>query len=251
MSASVCPDRIETIEMAPTFRRSGSPSAGALVGMPAERSPVIERIPVTQKYLAAVISTGFEVDHPGWARARPYFEESLRDSVAALVHTFASKYATSCDDEIEDLEQECFRRIFMKLHLYKPLKGAFTTWTSRVCHSVLNGKYRKSKRWKGRVVLSEPAIIERVVDASEEGDRCDRFDMREALRELFGLHPEFRGFLTALFDGDPEEDDYEPPGKISVMGACRISGAPYERAYPFYLKVVRPFFRERFAGDER
>jgi RNA polymerase sigma factor (sigma-70 family) len=216
------------------------------------REPVLVRVPVTQTYLAQAVGHPEKCDRPNCNCSIPrehHFEEALYTSMAALVHMFAEKYKVSCRDDVEDLEQECFKRFFKALPQFDPKKGALSTWTWRICTSVLNSNYRKSKRHMSRQVDIEDESLENVGATVEP--RSGQSDMVEALRALFNQHGDRSALLEALF-GDPYDDEFEIPRDVCVSQAAREAGTPYDDAYGFYTRVVRPFFRGWFAegGDD-
>jgi hypothetical protein len=145
--------------------------------------------------------------------------------------------------EIEDLEQECFKRIFKKLSMYDASKSQFTTWASRVCVNLLNGNYRKSKKHQDRFVAVDMSTLRSPLKGDNENER---HDMLQAIEDLFELYPQWVLFLSALFGGRPSEKGFDMPMKLSVRKACRATGTPFDKASPFYIQVVRPFFTERF-----
>jgi hypothetical protein len=226
------------------------PSCSLSVSQPVDsvdRVPFLKRIPVTMEYLATVVGRGIREDEdPNWTKARTYYEEALYEGVAAMVHMFAVRYSEKCPSDIEDLEQECFKRIFRKLGQFDAKRAKFSTWTYHVCSSVLNGQYRKNKKHMGKLVPID-SVGELPVSCA---DGLGRADMIAAIAELYDANPQWKKFLRALFGGDPSDKRFDLVPKIGVMKACRRAGVPYAKVHPFYINVVRPFFRERFCeGD--
>ena len=208
------------------------------------REPVIFRKTVTKEMLAVAVGHPEECDRPGCGCKYPrkhLFEKALHANIAALVRMFAVKYSVSCREDYQDLEQEVFKRLFRVLPKFDPARGGLSTWTWRICTSVLNGRYRRRKKHIGRQV--EVENLESV--GATTNPRMGRLDMVEAIRDLFMENLDRSALLEAIF-GDPFADDYEIPTEVCVSKASRESGMPYGEACQFYKKVVRPFFETRF-----
>jgi len=75
-------------------------------------------------------------------------------------------------------------------------------------------------------------------------------DIVETIRALIRKYPFKRNIIVALF-GDPDQDGFLLPVKISVNEAARKSGMPYPTVQAFFQKVIRPFFATRFAYPVR
>ena len=69
----------------------------------------------------------------------------------------------------------------------------------------------------------------------------------DAVRGLMVQHPKHQALILEMF-GNPDGEDFAIPSYISVSEAAKASGTNYSRARVFFSKVVRPFFKEQFAG---
>lgn len=199
----------------------------------------VKRIPVTQEYMAIVVSGRYSTGHESEA----CFVDALYESIAAMVYSLAKKYVITCRDEVGDLVNECALRIFQKIEQFDPRKGAFTTWCWRVCSSVLNRVYRRDKRYSNR--FSEYERIETFL--SDESDREAKAidgDMADAVMELFQRYPEKKNILSEMF-GDPVGGLYMPD-RICLTHVARDLGVEYNLVYSFFHRKVKPFFREKF-----
>ena len=201
----------------------------------------VERVPVTQEYMVEVLVA--EGPHP----QKELFERALYDSIIRMVIGIANGYAVNSIDTSDDLVQECMKRIMTNLHKYESHKAKFSTWSYRVCRSVLDRKYLHSSRHKSTFVGMKEGwdapSSERVTS------ELVRSEITEVVRELFHENPKNHHILSAIF-GNPDSEGFILPDSVDISDAAKKAGVDYGQAHAFYSRKVRPFFRKKFSRED-
>ena len=201
----------------------------------------VERVPVTQEYMVEVLVA--DKPHP----QKELFERALYDSIIRMVIGIANSYAVNSIDTSDDLVQECMRRIMTKLHKFDKNKAKFSTWSYRVCKSVLNRKYKQGSKYKSTFVgMAEgwdAPESERVTSAVLGSE------ITQALKELFDENPKNKHILSAIF-GNPDSEQFVIPDSIDISHAAEKAGVDYGQAHAFYSRKIRPFFRKKFSRED-
>jgi len=211
-----------------------------------QRDEPEEKHPVTKEQIAVHIGG----ERPCVAGAQAYYPEALYYSVRNLVFKLAAKYQVTCPrSEVEDMAQDCWVRIVTKLHTYNP-KWRFTTWVYKVCSSVLNKSYQKSRRHAVHLVeMPDGLDEERVLDEADGGavvrDFRDSIDLRGIIRELKHLHPDKAEMVDAIFMHEPGVLNSD----VVYRRAATRCGSTASKVSRFVREEVRPFFTERL-GDQ-
>lgn len=97
-------------------------------------------------------------------------------AVAGVVYRYLGRA-----DEVEDLVQEVFLRVFRSASRYRP-EAKFTTWLFRIATNLcLNHR----SRWRPRIVSPEDVPLEEIAEPSDDGEGAARIDrLREAIEAL-------------------------------------------------------------------
>ena len=101
-----------------------------------------ERCPVGVDDLAEMSSLqarGAVIRHPLASQAL----DLLCESIHRMVYKLAHGYAMTCKVDVDDLAQDCLKRIVQRIGTYDRSLAKFTTWSTAVCRSVLNGVYKE------------------------------------------------------------------------------------------------------------
>lgn len=215
--------------------------------------------PLTQDQMAVAIALDMSGKRPLSKLDRDKISTDLHASIKNLVYQLASRYSLTCKDSTDDLVQDCLRRMVQQLWRFNPKNGAFTTWTWYVCRSVLNKKYREEKKGRGVMVdagyfINEEgeSMLDNVSDQPTEGVQhhdCPGMlavEMMDAVRELVAKYPSHKELICEML-GDPDSKEFIMPNGISVTDAAKAVGMEHSRARSFFVKVIRPFYIERFA----
>jgi len=208
---------------------------------PSRATKPIERIPVTQEFLAVSIASGEESSHPGGS----CFNEALYDSIRAMVYKLATQYAPTCREDVEDLAQDCMLRLAKVICKYDPARAKFTTWTWRICRSVLDSHYQRNLK-RARHIVGQPEDFDAKSQAQDTtDDSVMKMDFSEAVSDLVEANPSEAPLIHELF-GNPRDPDFALMSPKKLRTAARTAGVEYMSAYTFYCNVVRPFFKQRF-----
>jgi len=190
----------------------------------------VDRVPVTQEYMAEAIAS--DSPHP----AKKIFERALYDSIIRMVIGLANGYAVNSIDEADDLVQECMKRIMTNLHNYNSEKAKFSTWAYRVSKSVLNRKYVQGSRHSDTFVQMEDGWDSGEKERVTSSVVCS--EIVEVVRDLFLAFPKKRHILFAMF-GDPDSEGYILPDSIDVTNTARKAGVGYGQTHAFYCRKVK------------
>lgn len=206
-----------------------------------------QRSPVNLEFLAELAARdarGLKVQHPLAPRAT----ELLYEAIRKMVYKLSTSYAQSCRVDVDDLAQDCLKRIVQRVGDYDSRMSKFTTWSWTVCRSVLNAAYRKQSRWNEHVV--DVDVDDLVGDATprveSNQDKILGDDIVSTVFDLARMYPRRRRLIMGFF-GHPEKKGFVMPSKAMVANAAKEVGTSYVTANVFYKKVVQPFFRTRFA----
>ena len=161
----------------------------------------------------------------------------------------AARYSITCVDPEEDLSQECFLRIWMKLHKFDPKKAKFTTWAWTVCTRVLNREYRRSQKLKDHISVQPDESMERKAVTVDGGhaESMLTLEFSQAVKELGDKYPKWREFVYELL-GKPGVGTIT--GEVCVAHAALAVGLGRGPAMDFYHRRVQPFFRKKFREEE-
>jgi RNA polymerase sigma factor (sigma-70 family) len=210
-----------------------------------QKFPVLEsikRIPVTQDGMAAYLGCGL----PCLTPAQKLYKDYLHKSIEKLVYCMAHKYVGNCHQtDLNDLVQDCWYRILVKLHTFDPTKGRFTTWCWRVCSNVLNKKYRKEKKRSERYVDMPDGLEEDRVSKCEVEDSMLAKDIKQAILDLIEKHPTEEKIIIALL-GSPDMDGFS--SGVNLREASEKCNEEVSKVSKVYNKIVRPFFKKRFSN---
>lgn len=107
-------------------------------------------------------------------------ERKLFDAYANKVYGICRRYSVD-DHQAKDFLQECFIKLFDKLHKFDAEKGVFDAWMSRVCTNEVLGILRKGKKHKINLVGDD--IPEQVLEV-EDFDQISNVELVEAIQKL-------------------------------------------------------------------
>ena len=231
------------------------------------RHPVTIRIPVTPFSIAARMAANTGVQK--WERQ--LFEKiavrcaqriatederlAFHDGIIKLIRGMAKKFETPNQD-MDDLVQACFMRLWETLRMFNPNIATLSTWTHFVVKSVLCRMYAETK--KGNRIRragyngeqddeeGDAHALENCEQGAVEENQLMRLHMRNVMRRLFESNPNEIDILQQLF-GDPSKDDYEPPAyPPSKAEIARNINRDYSEVYNFFKTVVKPYFEKEF-----
>jgi len=112
-----------------------------------KRVPVLCRVPITNESLMMSACKGSD----GCLLEKyPFLMDLLLERILGIVRSLSFKYVVNSSQEFEDLVQDCLVRIWSSRKTFDPKKGRLSTWVWRVCCSVLNSDFGKSKRYKDK-----------------------------------------------------------------------------------------------------
>lgn len=213
---------------------------------------------MSQEQLAVAIAKDVSGAKKLRGRKAQEIYDSFHKSIARLVYKIAWRYALTCHEAPDDLAQDCFYQIMRKIGQFKPRKSKLTTWTQIVCSNMLNRKYRQAQRLHGVIVNVHPNPNTDPEDEDfyenlpahpgRQSKDCPgvlAHEMAEAIRHLAEKHPKQRRLLFEMV-GNPYKRDFTMPTRVMVSEAARSVGMEYGRAYAFYCRIVRPYFKQRF-----
>lgn len=216
--------------------------------------------PLTQEQMAVAVARDMSGKKLLSPQDRLRISTALYGSIRNMVYQLSSRYSVTCQDDVDDLAQDCMYRILTQLWRYNPRQAKFTTWTWYVCRSVLNKKYQSGKRNRS-VIVNEghltndegESMLENMPERPIEGvqsHECPGImaaEIVDAVRDLATRYPKHKQLIFEMF-GNPDSDDFALPSYVSVSDAAKAVGMEYGRARVFYSTVVRPFFQKQFAG---
>jgi len=215
---------------------------------------------MTQEQMAVAVAldmTGKKILSPN---DRIDVNTALYSSIRKMVYQLALKFSTTCQDDVDDLAQDCMYRVLKQLCKFDPKKGRFTTWTWRVCQNVLSKKYRVGLRTKN-LIVDEGHILNDEGESTLENRpslpisgvqhrECNSIlahEMMDSVRSLAVQYPKHKELILQMF-GDPDQGEFMFASSVCVSDAAKAAGVEYSQARTFYSKVVRPFFRQQFEG---
>ena len=187
---------------------------------------------------------------PEVAEAQQSYLDNLYEQYSKLVYGRVQKYlAGSFGADIDDLHQDCWARIITKLHTFNPERGKFSTWSWRVCQSVLNKGYRRRRKLYHRYPsleegLDENRIEDKIEDKSVSNELLRR-DMKQALSELMQSNPEVQDILFEMVGG--LHTGASLPDRINYREIARKTGTNDARVSKVFKTILQPFFKERFS----
>ena len=236
-------------------RRSGREVTGSIQdgrGSRADDSTIeakTEKIPMSiddVAMLAASVARGGQTSHPLAYQAMGMACGSVR----RLVYKMALKYSGTCKTDPEDLVQECMKRIVTRIGDFDVRRGKFTTWSSTVASSVLNGFYRRQSGWNKHIVPMDSQDIKGDIEPRTEPDSVGllRMDIFDAVGELVKQHPDKKELIMGMF-GNPDRSGFKVPSKVMVAEAAERAGMGRPLAMEFFKSVVQPFFIRRFSDN--
>ena len=218
---------------------------------PRQKFPVTFRQPIRYEEPTPKrpVSKEMMAEHLGQERpcitvAQTYYADGLYKSVSNLVFKLAVKYHPTCPrSEVGDMAQDCWVRIVKKLHLYRMNRSCFTTWVYKVCSSVLNKSYKRSKKRASRYVEMPDGLDEnRTQEEAALGDFRNTIDLKGIIRKLKVLYPERKSMIDAIFvsrDGLYNSD-------VVYRSAAVSCGSTAAKVSRFFKEKVRPFFIDQF-----
>lgn len=189
----------------------------------------------------AAEAAGRIANHPD----KSTLKEALVESVLNMVYMKCGEYTTSCNQDVEDLAQDCFLRILKSISKFNPRLGRFTTWCWYTCKSQLNSEYRRQlivrSRFTSDYVINDNSMT--VGPASTLS-----LDITEVVRELAVKYPTKKRIIYTMFGGNPDEDkELMLPSRIKCAEIAEKLDMEYMTVYTFYKNKVRPLFIERFS----
>jgi RNA polymerase sigma factor (sigma-70 family) len=193
--------------------------------------------------MVGVITGKFKCDIPGCPchEASKHYLDELQTSVANLMFHLARKYHPTCGEEIEDLSQRCFERVFSKLDRFDPSRGVeFITWAYRVAENVLRREHKRTYRRKKIFRTTDDQdqnLLEQI--SANSGEPLLRADLIFCVRQLRTKYPKWNDVIDALF-GKKEEP---LSCTFSVSEVARTTKRRYNQVHHFVTKIVRPLFR--------
>ena len=206
---------------------------------------IFKKYNITREFVEECVvaeALGKKVDHP----ARGVFKEAMFESISNMVHMLCNRYATSCEEEADDLAQECFIRIIKSISKFNPKMGSFTHWCWYACKSQLNAEWRSGHRansTRDKIFLTND---ECAMPAPASMDSL-RLDITNVVKELVSKYPKKKKMIHAMFGGDPEEGAIVLPSKINMRDVANRAGTFPADVSHFYCNKVRPLFKLRFS----
>ena len=190
-----------------------------------------------------------EKDYKGKPFNHPLASEACGmacEAIRSMVYKLAMGYAVSCKEDVDDLAQDCFKRISECMGDYNPKMGCFTTWAWRVCVSVLNRTYRRESARNKNVVLTDMSSMRGRYEPRTDFDLSPivRNEMIQAVRDLMDENPGRRTLISEMFGGSLEKGLLST--KMMLHRAAKRTGVAYFKVEDFFELVVRPFFMSRF-----
>lgn len=164
------------------------------------------------------------------------YERTIYDQYAGRILSLCRRYYISGYD-IKDLHQECFIKLFSRLHKYDSNKGPFEPWMYRVCINRILEIQKVEKRMSDIVALKdEMEVVPLVRDAHEPDLSYDQ--LMDCLLQL----PEGYRVVFSLFaiDGWSHDEIAQSLG-ISV-GTSR---SQYHRARKNLQQIINQLFAKR------
>ena len=195
--------------------------------------------------MASAQARGEKVDHPLASQAM----DLLCESVHRMVYKLACGYSVTCRVDVDDLAQDCMKRIVQRIDSFDSRLAKFTTWATTVCRSVLNGIYRRQSNWnKNMVNCADVSELGSEFAPKEQPDETGlaRMDIFGALKILVRKYPKRRRLLMGFF-GHPGRKGFVCPSRVMVTESAKVVGISYVAARTFYREVVEPFFADHFS----
>jgi DNA-directed RNA polymerase specialized sigma24 family protein len=219
-----------------------------------EESKEVQRFPITQEKAADIVAHGLPEGMSGEGYPKEeYILDSLYHSISAMVYKLCRKYTATCTTELDDLAHDCLQRIFAKIYQFNSEKGKFTTWSYRVCLSVLARRYHNDKKRSDRFIDDgeDEEKNERMRDKGtrERGVSVLNTEMKEVVKGLMKDHPDKSDFIVELF-GNIDSNDHLFPVSVCISDSARKLGIQYVEAYTFFKRVIRPVFKNYFELEE-
>ena len=119
-------------------------------------------------------------------------QQALFTKFAPYVYTICRRYASS-EEDAKEYTQDCFLRVFNKIHLFDLEKGSFKNWLSRLCvNESLNKIKSKSKEIK---VVNLGLREMQIPDAEERDDLHDK-KQEILIRAIQSLPQGYRNVLN-------------------------------------------------------
>jgi hypothetical protein len=139
------------------------------------------------------------------------------------------------------------KRICDRIGDFNPELAKFTTWSWRVCQSVLNRAYRRESARNRRIVSVDPTALLGRYEPRTDFDFASmlRTDMIAALKKLSDEYPEHRTVLSEMFGGVLETGILST--KVMAHAAAKKTGKTYHEVCEVLEYVVRPHFKRCFA----
>jgi len=237
-----------------SYFTSESPVKRVAVSSVEEVPDILHRFPITQELAADIIANGLPCGMESSSYPKEeYIMDGLYHSISAMVYKLCRKYTATCTTDLDDLAHECLHRIFAKIGQFNKDKGKFTTWSYRVCLSVLARRYHNDKKRSDRFISDgeDEEKNERMRSGivREKGVSVLNGEMREVVRKLLREYPEKAEFVEELF-GNINSNDHLFPVSVCISDSARKLGIEYVEAYTFFKRVVRPIFKEYFEYRE-
>lgn len=170
----------------------------------------------------------------------------LYEAVHDMVYKLALGYTSSCREDVDDLAQDCMKRMMERIGDFNPEVAKFTTWSWRVCVSVLNRIYRRESGRNKHLILVDVSEIKGRHEPRVEHSELPalRFDIRMAAAELAGKYPKRALLIRAMFEG-LTKDGFSSITE-TLTRASKRAGISLFLACEFFRDVIRPFFNKRF-----
>lgn len=214
---------------------------------------------LTNEEIATAVSLDMQEIKLMGEQERLKMNQLLCDCIRNMVYKLAIKYSVTCNDEVDDLAQDCMYRIISQLWRYDSDKSKFTTWCWWVCRSVLNCKYRQGQKHKSFIADARSytdedgvSMLENLPDQNTDGVQRNEcrgilaLEIIDTIKTLASEHPKNKELLFDLF-GNPDDSDFVLPNYISLSASARAVGMKYSNARKFYNSIVRPLFQEKFS----
>lgn len=190
--------------------------------------------PVTQESLATLCKDGLaDEEEKNW----------LYDAVLRLVCMLANRRKNTLNEDMEDLIQQAFERIWDKIDTYDYKRGKFTTWAFWVTKSVYDYNHREMKKYREHFVRVDcDSKEERTTFAETQGtDDNLRKEIKFVINDLYEKHPEIHDVLHAFF-GNPNNENFLMPTDFSIQDTVDKVGRKYSEVYDITRNIIRPAF---------
>lgn len=193
--------------------------------------------PVTQEALAHRCSEGTASDDD---------KAILCEAVKKMIIGLANKHNVNLKEDVEDLLQQSFEKIWGEIGKYDYTRGKFTTWAYCITQNAYNQSHRKNKRFRENIKIvrhgeNENDEIKTSFIESLGMTECLKKEIKTTIIDLYENNPEIHDVLDAFF-GNPSNEHFQMPTSFSIQDAVHKVGRKYSDVYEITCNIIRPAF---------